>query len=79
MHEGEEAVHEGKNGEEEKIKRGRKLLEVSSWEEEKKEREEKEKKKGTGPESCSGLTRTDLEWNYATRGRCLPTSVLFYS
>ena len=65
---------------------------VSSWEEEKKERkvrkkirnkrkeeEEEEKRKGTGPTSCIGRTRTGLERNCATRSRCLPTSVLFYT
>ena len=84
-------MREGENGEEEKIIRGRKLLEVSSWEEEKKERkerkerkmkkkeeEEEEKRKGTEPALCSGQTRTGSEQNCTTRGRCLPTSVLFY-
>ena len=29
-------MHEGENGEEEKIRKGRKMMEVSSWEEKKK-------------------------------------------
>ena len=46
---------------------------------EKKEEEEEEKRKETKPASCSGRTRTGSERNYATKGRCLPTSVLFYA
>ena len=84
---------EGENGEEEKIRRGRKMLEVSSWEEEekkereerkerkmkKKEEEEEEKRKGTGPTLYSGRTRTGSERNCARRGSCHPTSILFYA
>ena len=46
---------------------------------EKKEEEEEEKSKETKPTSCSGRTRTGSEQNCATRGMCLPTSVLFYA
>ena len=45
----------------------------------KRKEEEEEKRKGTGPASCSGQTRTGSEQNCATRGRCFPTSVLFYA
>ena len=46
---------------------------------EKKEEEEEEKRKETEPASCNGKTQTGSEWNCAMRGRCLPTSVLFYA
>ena len=42
-----------------------------------KERRKKRKRKETEPGSCSG--RTGSEWNCVTRGRCLPTSILFYA
>ena len=48
-------------------------------EKEKKEEEEEEKRKGTRPASCSGRTRTGSERNCTMRGRCLPTSILFYA
>ena len=48
-------------------------------EKEKKEEEEEEKRKGTGPVLCRGQTWTGSEQNCATRGRCLPTLVLFYA
>ena len=62
-----------------KIERKERKEERKGKKKENKEVEEEEKRKETKPASCSGWTWTGSEQNCAMRGRCLPTSVLFYA
>ena len=70
-----------KNRKEKKRKKERKERkeERKGKKKEKKEEEKEEKRKETELVLCNGWTRTSSKQNCATRGRCLPTSVLLYS
>ena len=81
---GEKNKKENRGKKERKEKRGKKERkerkeEMKGKKKENREEEEEKKRKKIEPASCSGQTQTGSERNCATRGRCLSTSVLFYT